>query len=61
MIRWRMDQVHVGTGALEIAREFWHGRATGFARPLKRAIVRAALQAHNENRRMYRAVMTGRF
>lgn len=59
IIRWRMGNIHVGTSALTIAREFWHDRAKAYARPLKRAIVRAALREHAANRALYRAVMRG--
>jgi hypothetical protein len=59
MIRWRMGNVHVGTSALTVAREFWHQRAKGFPRPIKRAVVRAALRAHAANRAEYNYVMRG--
>lgn len=60
-ITWRLGHIHVGTSALEVAREFWHRRAGAFSRPLKRAVVRAALRAHARNRRLYRQVTAGRF
>lgn len=60
MIRWRVGQLHVGTSALTIAREFWHRRAAKFPRPIKRAVVRAAIKAHKGNRELYAAVMEGR-
>ena len=59
MIRWRLGQVHVGTSYLAVAREFWHKRAKGLPRPLKRAIIRAALREHASNRGLYRYVMGG--
>jgi hypothetical protein len=37
MISWRIDQLHVSTPVLTIAREFWHRRAKAFPRPLKSA------------------------
>jgi hypothetical protein len=58
-IRWRVAQLHVGVSALTVAREFWHTRAGKFPRPIKRAVVRAALRAHAENRRLYAYVMGG--
>lgn len=59
MIRWRVDQLHVGTSALSIAREFWHKRAKGHPRTIKRAAVRYALKCHQVNQRLYRDVMRG--
>lgn len=61
MIRWRIDQLHVCTTGLEIAREFWHRRAKDFPRPIKRAVVRAAIVAHRANRQLYYDVTRGRF
>lgn len=58
MIRWRVDQLHVGTPGVEVAREFWR-RAAASPRPIKRAVVRYALRVHQQNRRLYRAVMRG--
>lgn len=58
-IRWRIDQMHVSTSNLTIAREFWHKRAKKFPRPLKRAIVRAAILIHRQNRGIYAYVMGG--
>lgn len=61
-IEWYMGRIHVGTSALTVARDFWH-RATkaNFPRPVKRAVVRAALRCHDENRTLYARVMGGRF
>lgn len=61
MIRWRMGNIHVGASALTVAREFWHRRAASYPRPLKRAIVRAALREHASNRASYHYVMGGRY
>lgn len=58
-IQWRVGKLHVSTSNLTIAREFWHKRAKKFSRPLKRAIVRAALLEHARNRRLYAYVMRG--
>ena len=58
-IRWLIGQQHVSTSALTIARDFWHKRARQYSRPIKRAIVRAALRAHADNRALYRDVMRG--
>ena len=59
MIRWRIDQLHVSTSALAIAREFWHKRAGKHPRPIKRAAVRYALKVHQQNRKLYAYVMRG--
>lgn len=58
MITWHMGRIHVSTSDLAVAREFWT-RAHRYPRPLKRAIVRAALRAHAANRRLYQTVMFG--
>jgi hypothetical protein len=60
-IRWWVGRQHVGTSPLAIARAFWHARARRFPRPIRRAVVRAALRAHAENRRLCRQVLSGRW
>lgn len=60
MIRWRVGNMHVGTSALTVAREFWHVRAKALATPLKRACVRAALLEHRANQALYGFVMRGK-
>lgn len=59
-IGWVLGRVHVGTSYLDVARDFWHKRAKGWPRPLKRAAVRVALREHRANRRLYADVMGGR-
>ena len=59
IVRTIVGAQHVGTSALTIARGFWHKRARQYPRPLKRAMVRAALRAHADNRALYRDVMRG--
>ena len=58
-IRHFVGQYHVSTPALTVARDYWH-RSSSHARPLRRAVLRAALKAHAANRALYAFVMRGR-
>jgi len=59
MIRWRLGNVHCRESLLTVAREFWFERCRKLPRPIKRAVVRAALLEHLSNRRLYNHVMRG--
>jgi len=58
-ISWLLGRVHVGESGLSVARDIWRRSAT-WPRSARRAAVRYAIRQHEQNRALYRAIVTGR-
>lgn len=62
LIRYHVGNLHVGTPYREIRDDIdARARRNGWEDISRRYAIKVALQAHAENRGLYRAVMTGRF
>lgn len=64
-IAWLVDRMHVMTPDAQVVREMVRRCRTRtgrwkMAKPKRKAIYRAALEAHRANRQLYRDVMSGR-
>lgn len=64
IIRQKVDRYHVGTKPLTVVREIYFSidpkTRRKIPRPLRRGLIKMILETHEENLKLYAAVMGGR-